>query len=70
VCYSDATIALPLLTAYALTRHAPREPKRLYRRRAEALQRIRDEYERSSRNEAVQERARHDTHDVTLERSR
>jgi deoxyhypusine synthase len=70
VCYSDATIALPLLTAYALTRHAPREPKRLYRRRAEALQRIRDEYEQSSRNEAVQERARHDTHDVTLERSR
>ena len=31
VCYCDATIALPLLTAYALGRHAPRPLKRLYR---------------------------------------
>jgi deoxyhypusine synthase len=70
VCYTDSTIALPLLAAYALTRHEPRAPKRLYRRRDEMLQRIIDEYEKSSRNEAAQMRARHDTHDVTLERSR
>ena len=35
-CYTDSTIALPLLTAYALARHAPRPLRRLYERR-EAL---------------------------------
>ena len=71
VCYTDSTIALPLLTAYALSRHARREPKRLYRRREEFVQRLVAEYERSARNEAVQERARHgDVHEPTLERSR
>jgi deoxyhypusine synthase len=70
VCYTDSTIALPLLTAYALSRHEPRAPKRLYRRRGEMMQRLAAEYEKSSRNEAAQMRARHDTHDVTLERSR
>ncbi|MGH7446204.1 MAG: homospermidine biosynthesis protein, partial [Longimicrobiales bacterium] len=63
VCYTDSTIALPLLTAYALTRHAPREPKRLYRRREGMLQRLKDEYAASSRNEAAQERARHENLD-------
>jgi deoxyhypusine synthase len=33
VCYCDTTIALPLLTAYALDRHPPRERRRLYDRR-------------------------------------
>ncbi|HUP21003.1 MAG TPA: deoxyhypusine synthase [Gemmatimonadota bacterium] len=33
VCYSDTTIALPLLTAYALDRRRPRELARLYDRR-------------------------------------
>jgi deoxyhypusine synthase len=70
VCYTDSTISLPLLTAYAVTRHEARPPKRLYRRRDEMLQRITAEYERSSRNEAAQERARHESHDVTLDRSR
>jgi deoxyhypusine synthase len=32
-CYTDSTIALPLLTAYALARHAPRPLRRLYDRR-------------------------------------
>jgi deoxyhypusine synthase len=70
VCYTDSTIAMPLLAAYALSRHAPREPRRLYQRRAELLERITREYEQSERNEAAQQRARHDMHDVTLERSR
>ena len=69
VCYTDSTISLPLLTAYALDRHEPREPKRLYRRREEMMQRLKDEYARSERNEAARERAR-ERHDVTLERSR
>lgn len=70
VCYTDSTIALPLLAAYALSRHAPRVPKRLFQRREQMLDRLKQEYARSSRNEAVQSKARHDTHDVTLERSR
>lgn len=34
ICYADSTIALPLLTAYALARRAPRPLRRLYDRRA------------------------------------
>jgi deoxyhypusine synthase len=70
VCYTDSTISLPLLTAYALSKHSPREPKRLYRRREEMLQRLKDEYAESSRNEAAQDRARHEHNDATLERVR
>jgi deoxyhypusine synthase len=71
VCYTDATIALPLVAAYALTRHETREPKRLFRRRAELLRNLLDEYERSERNESAQDRARHgDTHEPLLERHR
>src|SRR5688500_1850687 len=69
VCYTDSTISLPLLTAYALTRHQKREPKRLYRRRDAMMKRLVSEYEKSERNEAMQEKARH-THSVTLERDR
>ena len=36
VCYCDSTIALPILTAYALANHTPRKPKRLYERRERA----------------------------------
>ena len=45
VCYTDTTIALPLLTAYALARHEAREPKRLYGRREVLLEKLEDEYE-------------------------
>ena len=34
VVYVDATVALPILTAYALSSRKPRKPKRLMRRRA------------------------------------
>ncbi len=44
ICYADSTITLPLLTAYALARHAPRERKRLYDRRADVMQRLKDAY--------------------------
>jgi deoxyhypusine synthase len=49
VCYTDATIALPIITAYALARHEPREPKRLYERRDEFMNLLKSEYEKSSR---------------------
>ncbi|MFO7894449.1 MAG: deoxyhypusine synthase [Longimicrobiales bacterium] len=45
VCYTDSTIALPILTAYALARHEHRAPKRLYARREELLGRLVAEYE-------------------------
>jgi deoxyhypusine synthase len=71
VCYTDSTIALPLLAAYALDRREAREPKRLCRRRGEIMERLLSEYGRSERNERVQERARHGAEHVpTLERSR
>lgn len=41
VCYIDSTVAMPLLTAYALARHAPRPHKRLYDRRREILDHLR-----------------------------
>jgi deoxyhypusine synthase len=43
-CYTDSTIALPLLTAYALARHEPRPLKRLYDSREEAYDELRDAY--------------------------
>jgi deoxyhypusine synthase len=49
VCYVDATVALPLMTAYALARHEPRELKRLYDRRAELMNLLLSEYEKSER---------------------
>ena len=64
VCYTDSTIALPLLSAYALERHKPREAKRLYRRREEMMTRLVTEYEKSERNEARV------SHDTTLDRDR
>jgi deoxyhypusine synthase len=44
VCYTDATIGLPLLTAYALSRHEPRPLRRLYDRREELLTGLREAY--------------------------
>ena len=58
VCYVDSTIALPILAAYALDQHAPRTPRRLFDRRDQMMQRIRDEYQKSARNEAAQQTAR------------
>lgn len=49
VCYVDSTVALPLITAYALTRHEPRTPKRLYDRRDEFMQLLKKEYKKSKR---------------------
>jgi deoxyhypusine synthase len=40
VCYVDSTVALPILTAYALATHAPRKPKRLYHRREEMMTKL------------------------------
>jgi deoxyhypusine synthase len=47
VCYIDATVALPLITAYAHARHKPRPLKRLYDRREQMMARLLAEYRRS-----------------------
>ena len=44
VCYMDNTVSLPLLTAYALARHAPRPLRRLHGRREELMARLTSEY--------------------------
>jgi deoxyhypusine synthase len=44
VCYTDTTIALPLLTHYALANHARRPLRRLYDRRAELVEALTKEY--------------------------
>jgi deoxyhypusine synthase len=49
VCYVDSTVALPIITAYALAKHAPREPKRLYDRRGEFMKLLNSEYKKSKR---------------------
>ncbi|HEX8351300.1 MAG TPA: deoxyhypusine synthase [Pyrinomonadaceae bacterium] len=49
VCYVDSTIALPVVTSYALARHEPRELKRLYDRRGELMELLMAEYEKSER---------------------
>jgi deoxyhypusine synthase len=40
VCYTDSTIALPIMAAYALGKRPPRPLRRLYDRRAELLGRL------------------------------
>jgi deoxyhypusine synthase len=44
VCYTDTTIALPILTHYALANHAKRPLKRLYDHRPEFLKALKKEY--------------------------
>src|SRR3989442_13687945 len=49
VCYLDSTVALPIIAAYALARHKPRPPRRLYKRREEFMNLLLKEYEKSGR---------------------
>jgi deoxyhypusine synthase len=49
VCYLDSTVALPIITAYALARRKPRQPRRLYQRREEFMKLLLSEYQKSSR---------------------
>jgi deoxyhypusine synthase len=45
VCYVDSTIALPLITAYALAKHPGRTLKRLYERREALIETLKIEHE-------------------------
>lgn len=44
VCYTDSTIALPIMTAYVINQCAPRPLKRLYDRRDELVEKLRHDY--------------------------
>jgi deoxyhypusine synthase len=44
VCYTDSTIALPLMTAYVLSRVEPRPLKRLYDQRDAILETVKSKY--------------------------
>jgi deoxyhypusine synthase len=44
VCYVDSTIALPILTAYALAKRPSRQPKRLFDHRQSLLKNIEKEF--------------------------
>lgn len=44
VCYTDTTIAMPLLTHYALAKHKPRKSKRLYDQRGKMVKALTKEY--------------------------
>lgn len=44
VCYTDSTIAIPIIAAYALANRAPRPLKRLYDRREELVKALSDAY--------------------------
>ena len=44
VCYVDSTIALPLMTSYALAKHKKRKLKRLYDKREQNLARLKAEF--------------------------
>lgn len=72
VCYCDATIGLPLMTAYVLARHEPRPPKRLYQRRQELVEQLGREFQaalagRGPSSKTARPAGRHDT---TLDRDR
>jgi deoxyhypusine synthase len=57
VAYVDSTIGLPLLTAYALARVAPRAPKRLYARRGDLMNRLRAAYQEAQAHRDERARA-------------
>jgi len=44
VAYLDSTVAMPILTSYALAKHKPRKLKRLVDHRDENLERLKNEY--------------------------
>ncbi len=47
VCYGDCTVYLPLFTAYIMNSGTKREPKRLWQRREECMERLVEDYRQS-----------------------
>jgi deoxyhypusine synthase len=55
IVYADCTIVLPLLTAYVLQNCKPKRPRRLYDRRGELFDRLREAYFKNFRARAPEE---------------
>jgi deoxyhypusine synthase len=53
-CYLDSTVALPIITAYALAKRQPRKHKRLYDRRTELVEDLKRKYEQASGQSIVE----------------
>jgi deoxyhypusine synthase len=47
VCYTDSTIAVPLIASYVLARCKRRKPRRLYKRLPQMVEALRDEYRKT-----------------------
>ncbi len=56
VCYADSTITLPIITAYALSKAAPRKPKRLYDRRDALYAELKAQYFKHGKVEKIEHR--------------
>jgi deoxyhypusine synthase len=56
VCYADSTITLPLITSYALSKAAPRKPKRLYDQRDAQYAALREQYFKHGQVEKIKHR--------------
>jgi deoxyhypusine synthase len=52
VCYVDSTVALPLITAYALARRKARKPRRLFEQRDAMMDKLKGAYEKVLRKRA------------------
>jgi deoxyhypusine synthase len=46
VCYVDSTVAIPLITAYALNKRKPRTPRRLYEQREKMMGELTSAYQK------------------------
>ncbi len=70
-CYVDSTVALPLITAYALGTRAPRPLKRLYDRREQMLATLQAAYlrARDARDERADEADAHEGRVIVAETS-
>ena len=53
VCYLDATVAMPILTAYAMAKHEPRPLKKLFDKREKFLARLQKDYFTISKRQAA-----------------
>lgn len=47
VCYTDTTIGMPIMAAYALANRQPRKLKRLYDKRSELVEKLKTEHEKA-----------------------
>jgi deoxyhypusine synthase len=57
VCYVDSTVALPLITAYALARRKARKPRRLFEQREAMMAKLTGAYEKVLRKRAKSEKS-------------